>query len=386
MNYGDCKASATSETAATTTTITSTTSGGVSPTDSDSKIEPATGRPTTEQAGQEAKEVRPSDSYYRYYGQQASNVAQGNQEGGEMFMKIRDSFSSSKSNSSSSSSSVCSAGSCSADPLASRSQAVMDGRQRVKCVGQLVLNVDFAPPKQLEATETPAVEQSYDRLEQDGHLIELSLCVKQQQSTCLRQASNPLNQEEPPSGSTCDTGDAGAPTHVEPDQAQRKRRLVYERIDKISLRLGGLAAVNNEGLPIIDRLPFKSGAFDACFCFNLLNVRASAAKNCATALGDQQEEGEQQQVDGESWLRMERLTRDIRMALLSELSRIVKYKGRYRSSRSDIPHFRLIITNIGRKRRRIFRQNIAHCLRLRVPSSAPEWGRQRKWELQRHQV
>lgn len=313
MNYGDCKAS-TSE----TTTAPSSSVSVPTASDRKGKIERPTGR-GTEQAGSETKEVRPSDSYYRYYGQQATNVAQGNQEGSEMFMKIRDSFSSSKS---SSSSSVCSGDSCSADPQVCRPEPVMDGRQRVKCVGQLVLNVDFAPPKQqLEAAST-----CYDRLEQDphgGYLIELSLCVKQQQSTCPHQANNP-DQEEPP---TCDIGHSGAPKH-ELDQAQRKQRLVYERIDKISLRLGGLSAVNNEGLPIIDRLPFKSGAFDACFCFNLLNVRASTAKHCPATPGDQQED--EQQVDGESWLRMERLTRDIRMALLSELSRIVKYKGRSR--------------------------------------------------------
>lgn len=130
-----------------------------------------------------------------------------------------------------------------------------------------------------------------------------------------------------------------------------KRRLVYERIDKFSLEIGHIITNNStlrSGRPI---LPFKNGTFDACFCFNLLNLRVSSAsaaannnnQDCAclkvsssstTQAGDDQVD---QVEESKRWLRMERLTTELRLELLNELSRVVKSKGKPRRRQQLLP-------------------------------------------------
>lgn len=149
------------------------------------------------------------------------------------------------------------------------------------------------------------------------------------------------------------------PTNVGSSNKDNKQRLVYERIDKFSLEIGNIvsATTSRNGRPI---LPFKNGTFDACFCFNLLNLRVSSSANinsnqldCACAVSSSSqtksaakldeakseadgevtvnriESGKLDQVEeAKRWLRMERLTTELRLELLNELSRVVKSKGK----------------------------------------------------------
>lgn len=322
-------------------------------------------------------------------------------------------------------------------------------------IGQLVLNVDFSPPKlaasdYASAAPVPAAttaaaitnsgsmaadcpasgptlarnnyfnasratyvsslilgtsNSSVDR--QRGHLIELSLCIKQRQSApspimplqqqqqapSARQDDNDKSGAElnfcpaaavdhqstlasgGKSNNNCDTSatvrdacrperlDCGLDSERAQEAArQKKRRLVYERIDKFSLNIGHNYYLGNDSatLPATNyKLPFKSASFDACFCFNLLNIHVTSFKLLNSI---DHHNGEQQQFDSDgptkrknnyvadrnnkrpdsdisndnmdsrleleqNWLLMERLTSELRLNLLNELSRVVRAKG-----------------------------------------------------------
>lgn len=185
-------------------------------------------------------------------------------------------------------------------------------------VGQLVLSVDFAPPTQ---PDCPAGEQ---------HLAELSVCV--------RQRGRP---DEPPAGDQSDDEQAGRPADCVPSsqrdslgaggggagakravgthdwRARQKRRLVYERTDCFALALAGPLG----GRPASWLLPFKDDSFDGCLCLNLLNVRLAGGAARAPSWAAEPESEER------NWLRLEALTAELRVALLAELSRIVRPKG-----------------------------------------------------------
>lgn len=196
-----------------------------------------------------------------------------------------------------------------------------DQNEATDCFGQLVLNVDFAPPKQSEPNEPTKAH----------HLIEVSLGIKQ---TC----SNDLESGQ-----------------YDRDQAAGigKRRLVYERIDRFPLELAEsrlLAGLDSAGpakssapsacLVAVGQvggfvLPFKSDSFDACFCFNLLNVRLASKRllsiECSEPDGASSDALGCPKWAGSlefDWLKMSRLTNELRLQILRELSRVVKARGK----------------------------------------------------------
>lgn len=218
-----------------------------------------------------------------------------------------------------------------------------NGRSQVDgtdCFGQLVLNVDFAPPR----------EDGPHELAKAHHLIEVSLGIKQTTSNDLESGQSRFDSDQ-----------ASTPA---------KTRLVYERIDRFPLELsesrllaglgssepaGGLPATADSLTwkpgPLASgsqqngfALPFKSNSFDACFCFNLLNVRL-ASQRLLSLECDEPDTGkdsvgiEQSGLDALKcpdwagslefdWLKMSRLTNELRLQILRELSRVVKARGK----------------------------------------------------------
>lgn len=369
---------------------------------------------------------------------------------------------------------------CEGNTISTNEQDEQDKRNQL---GHLVLSVDFAPPEcsrpvacaeaansspvptttvTIASTDQSASSPS-ERAASISHLIELSFCVRQQ--TC------PGDQFEwsPQAPSSCDTTTTTTIRGAESDHERRhlpfpstkrtKRRIIYEKFDKISLEIGrpyqvstlvaatgatgatggasAAAAANNNcdpsggsfpfgqqgqspaavALASRLKLPLKSGALDSCLCFNLLNVRVASARLMAleqlaeleaagqraccsqvAAVGQQangsppggggpqptnepsllqlgpnesslishhhhnqhhqqhqalhlQQQQQPLQQTGElpqlqtgnqltketreelerNWLRMERLTSELRLALLNELARVVRPKGEFAS-------------------------------------------------------
>lgn len=312
--------------------------------------------------------------------------------------------------------------------------------EEADCVGQLVLNVDFAPPKRspilttgtsdndnartgfraatnydndpsselanrlatsgptIKAGSGPEEGRSVERCKHisevpiGGHLIELSLCVKQ------KTQSN-YNPPAPPETSTteedhnklppCDNDKPQALSRperlddcvrrrqlgqTEPQQenkslvggannniisgagymtaaTDKKKRLIYERIDKCSLLIGRRFDWGQPAAASNLTLPFKSATFDACFCFNLLSIRVASVRllaieeaGCCAVSNPQQPAAapssssvspgpevaapvKQAELE-QSWLVMEKLTSELRLTLLRELRRVVRPKGR----------------------------------------------------------
>lgn len=164
-----------------------------------------------------------------------------------------------------------------------------------------------------------------------------------------------------------------------------KRRLVYERLDRFLLELGRpfepVAARRQLSLPSAGlvarriRLPLKSGGVDSCLCFNLLNVRVASARLLAleqlaeleaagqrdsscwsgtvnlgsarcenyaaggattTPSATSKQPSHANQLTRETrdelewnWLQMDRLTTELRLALLAELGRVVRPNGEF---------------------------------------------------------
>lgn len=330
-----------------------------------------------------------------------------------------------------------------------RAASVMEKVSEPECIGQLVLNVDFAStaPRKSPASDNARQQQANKRHKDfsanDNHLIEVSLCIKQQSMPSIgRRSRDDVREEEEEEGeegereepeeglqdepqatrggrnpinidndhdddynvddnnnnhnnnkfqpplivwpkqedkdnyegadqcadnesvannirSTCDNikwrpkrlDNCKRRSRREPEVVgrERKRRLVYERIDRFHLRIGrellnaqdwSIQSAQNAALI----MPFKNGTFDASFCFNLLNIRvtslallpatttdtisatsAPAGGGCGD--GNNMTNWQRQELE-RNWLRMERLTRELRLALLVELSRVVKSKGK----------------------------------------------------------
>jgi hypothetical protein len=354
-------------------------------------------------------------------------------------------------------------------------------------LGQFVLIVDFAPPRQQQQTTqtftsttapsgslgdnskpaaagqviTPTITNrpiclmGARRLPDDScHLIEMSVCVKSKSITSATGGGGPddrgerpptrgahevgnksepgmderaqdggLGSEEGAAAATtsydCDLGDgrAGRAPAIKSDgggggiaqlggaarTATAKRRLVYERIDRLVMEINGLgrvldlealarsstgargpSAATNDCFSNV-KLPFKEGLFDGCLCINLLNIRVASARllmleqlielenqccqpaaaaatttdagpecsrrrtppteadqmaaGCCQGGADgrtsKQEADRKQPLPDEtrqelekSWLSMERLTTELRLALLSELMRVAGRNGK----------------------------------------------------------
>lgn len=367
MNYGDCEARTLANASANRSGVATVANRNAPAELSGVSAEPEAeaAEPEEEAALASSDECQAGGERCYYGGYNNPLVTAGHR--GEMIMKIRDS------------SSECSASSCVSSPSSSsfvssssgasgrasrpkRARAIHDSRRCAKGVGQLVLNVDFAPPQALhgdQAANDQANRPSKQENPPSGHLIELSLCMKQSQQSGRTDtnADEPANsaaaanQEAPCQQSTCDSDLAALREErcafsstmealgeredeqkhqdklAKQQEQQQKQRLVYERIDKISLRLAGLTFDLRDPASqpaLTRRLPFKSGTFDACFCFNLFNVRAAPNK---PAQVNSSECEQRDQQDQESWLAMERLTREIRLDLLAEVRRIVRHKG-----------------------------------------------------------
>lgn len=187
------------------------------------------------------------------------------------------------------------------------SQGCQDQVDGTDCLGQLVLNVDFAPPREAH----------------ESHLIEVSLGIRQTNN------HNWLG--------------CGSPKQI-CDSDQQKRRLVYERIDRFPLELAEtrlLAGLSPHTCSPGFVLPFKSNSFDACLCFNLLNIRLASQRLLSLERSEPAKESmleEQGSRQGscpewassveQDWLKMSRLTNELRLQILRELSRVVKSRGK----------------------------------------------------------
>lgn len=264
-------------------------------------------------------------------------------------------------------------------------------------LGQLLLSVDFtplpsaAPPSRqpkatacLERRRAPPTRQCDEESEREdllcasprpkptgarqsgagsSHLVEVSLCVRQ--------------HGQPPSAIIhCDRQEEAAAAEAESSQrqvarrrreaAKQKRRLVYERLDRFALELGRTRAPQTSqqqhhlaAATMLapanwrPRIPVKSNAVDSCLCFNLLNVRVASARllqleraaeerSCSEQSGARRQpkptsnEAENRQELERNWLRMERLTCELRVALLGELARVVRQNGKCVYTRRDV--------------------------------------------------
>lgn len=280
-------------------------------------------------------------------------------------------------------------------------------------LGQLALSVDLAPPSRTGCGCSGAGGSRSRPRHQ--HVIEASLCVRQCSFEEQQHNDNNDNNSDKPPTSPCfakqlpsnqqaDNQRSGCAATISSTlqttckQRATKQRLVFERIDKLVVDARALpATLFGETLMPSDaawRVPFCDDSFDACFCFNLLNVRVVSArltrierKRERKALRKEQQKHEQQQQhkhlhnkarrktrkrrrrkkngqagesqddsscrsssssetsssgssDSESatnsddeqeaaanWSAMEQLTSELRAAILSELTRVVRHKG-----------------------------------------------------------
>ena len=253
--------------------------------------------------------------------------------------------------------------------------------------GEFVLNVDFAPPALQQQQQAANAGNWY--------WVELSLCVRtscgpDEEDEADQAARQQEQSHEPLSPSHVRASDTKQPQTSEiisPDTVGRapttKRRLVYERLDRIRFSLSMPAkrvSSENEGhaghhlqrvlgdsgsganeeaegqrragrqslANALLRLPLRESRFDACFCFNLLNVRVASAhllaleqkqlqptaqaRPTATTpsgrIGDQSEADAEEEADFElHWLRSRKTTGELRSAVMHELARVVRPRG-----------------------------------------------------------
>jgi len=255
------------------------------------------------------------------------------------------------------------------------------GDNESEWVGQLALNVDFTPPgrqQQLQLQQQPQLHrpletrdacppfEAYGPRGLSGrvadtrqHLIEVSLCVRQQGPPRSnyerderaergereeevrgldgriggdgRESLYACDNEQPDGASGLgqpvglEGSERGAPVQAD-DGGARKRRLYFEPIDKFALEIGPKVGSTRHGSLAF---PFRSGSFDACFCFNLLNLRVNcnAARQPVSSNGFNESGSGSREEEEKQWVHFEKLTRELRLSLLLELSRIVDSGG-----------------------------------------------------------
>lgn len=213
-------------------------------------------------------------------------------------------------------------------------------------LGFLALSVDFS-----SSASNPFVVDDCDydddqQMHPPSHLIEASLCIRrqeqQQQHRSLQAADADHCDRQSSPG--CDTSSASS-----------KRRLIYERFDKFPLEIGSILIPSASSDPRRHQLgriekqmkflPFGESSFDACFGLNLLDARVTNGQQLTIERQQQQQPADsgatqmscslesdnvvyRQELE-QNWLKLERLTEELRLALLGELGRVVKAKGQW---------------------------------------------------------
>lgn len=250
-------------------------------------------------------------------------------------------------------------------------------------IGQLVLSVDFVAPPTSISVGLGGHQQSAEACKRlaggqaiGQHFIEASLCIKQREEFLESPPQPPANQsqqqQQQPHQHQCPTDEqlpsANPPAKCD-TRCQRapKRRLVYERFDRFFIELdysllcnASSATLGNPNSSANVRLPMRPSSVDACFCFNLLNVRVASSRllaleqvaeleaadfkqTAANTVAGGSSSGERTGVRPsddvarreleENWLKMERLTTELRVGLLAELARIVRKNGKCSGAR-----------------------------------------------------
>jgi len=202
----------------------------------------------------------------------------------------------------------------------------------------------------LKGDKQSSPSHSGDRLQETG-----ARSFRLQQSQSQQQS---LSQTEPQQWTEAKTT---------PVEEGNKKKLVYQRLDRIRLRLSQLDDIfhnfrpaqqlsssstsvgskhwrssdgpGGQGAPVESgmgqraqpRLPLRSSSFDNCFCFNLLNVRVTSRLLLELEEKEERQEGTNSEHEDyeRCWIKSRRLTSEFRRALLNELARVVKPKGEY---------------------------------------------------------
>lgn len=185
---------------------------------------------------------------------------------------------------------------------------------RAKCFGQLVLSIDLAPPR-VESTLSLVAEPIALGSQ---HQAELSLCVKQND-----RSQDELSQNNCGANLLVACDNRRQSRSRQSRRTQRKRELIYERVDRFVWPIG-MASRGDKF-----ELPFRSDSFDACFCFNLLNIRMANIHDDDPDLAERLIEHNKQEQVEKNWLEMERTTTKFRVDFLQELTRIVKANGKW---------------------------------------------------------
>lgn len=232
-------------------------------------------------------------------------------------------------------------------PLGRATQArqAAAGAGGARCFGQLVLSVDLAPPR-LDLDQQASSPCDY-HTSASLHNVDLSLCVRQNNKRDDR-SGDETDLYRASSSATCDTtlaASRGAPNSAT-SKRQRKRELIYERIDQfpwpvdLDSIFGRQLATPETDKSLADsepfvethnstrfELPFRGQTFDACFCFNLLNIRLANIHDDDPDLAERLIENDCSEQVERNWIEMEQLTTKFRVDFLQELSRIVKPNG-----------------------------------------------------------